>query len=409
MRAVKFGGSSVADAPRLRAAGAILARLRARGPVTAVVSAMAGVTDGLLRVAAGATRGDAGWPDELDALGQRHRATYQALTREIPELFRRQWVEVEREAAALERVGPAWDAPARALAAARFSGWGERLAIGLLAAATEAEGAPAFALDDAPVLLSGRERPDVAPEPSALATRAWLLPRLAMPVMRGAIPILPGYIARDAEGRLTTLGRNGSDYSAAVIAAALGVTQLTIYSDVAGIYTADPRVLPVARLLPALAYDEAARIAALGARALHPRAVEPLVKSAIPLELRATSAPDAPGTDIGPAARLALQHAREAVWVVASGPSAIAGASDVVALRLPAWPAHSDDGCDCAALAALAVEPFALIPLTVARDKLLLTVAETHADEAVRALHAVLADCASRHASVTGARLVANA
>ncbi len=224
MRAVKFGGSSVADAPRLRAAGAILARLRARGPVTAIVSAMAGVTDGLLRVADGAMRGGADWPGDLRALGERHRAAYSALTGEVPGAFQRQWAEVEREAAALARAGQALDEPARALAAARFSGWGERLAVGLLAVATVTEGALAFALDDAPILLSGRERPGVAPEPSALATRAWLLPRLAMPVMRGAIPILPGYIARDAEGRLTTLGRNGSDHSASVIAAALGVT-----------------------------------------------------------------------------------------------------------------------------------------------------------------------------------------
>ncbi len=409
MRAVKFGGSSVADAPRLRAAGAILARLGARGPVTAIVSAMAGVTDGLLHMADGAAVGSADWPGELDALGQRHKAAYQALAGEVPDLFRRQWVEVEREAEALARVCSSLDEPARALAAARFSGWGERLAVGLLAAATELEGAAAFTLDDAPVQLRGRERYGVAPEPSALATRAWVLPRLAMPVMRGAIPILPGYIARDAEGRLTTLGRNGSDYSAAVIAAALGVTQLTIYSDVAGIYTADPRVLPDARLLSALTYDEAERIAVLGAKALHPRAVEPLVKNAIPLELRAASAPDAPGTDIGPAARLARHYAREAAWVVASRLAPPPGAVEVTALRLPAWPARDHDDCDCAVIAALAVERFTLIPLTVARDELRLTVAEARANEAIRALHAILASCASHHAGETGARLVANA
>lgn len=408
MRAVKFGGSSVADAPRLRTAGAILAQLRAGGPVTAVVSAMAGVTDGLLRVADGAMRGGADWLDDLSALGERHRSTYLALTGEVAADFQRQWAEVEREAAALARVGVALDEPAHTLAAARFSGWGERLAVGLLAAATVAEGAPAFALDDAPILLSGRERPGVTPEPSALATRAWLLPRLAMPVMRGAIPILPGYIARDAEGRLTTLGRNGSDYSAAVIAAALGVTRLTIYSDVAGVYTADPRVLPGARLLPALAYDEAARIATLGAKALHPRAVEPLASGAIPLELRATHAPDASGTDIGPAARLSRQRAREAAWVVASRPAATPGAADVTALRLPAWPLYDDD-CDCAVTAGGVIERIALLPLTVARDELRLTVAESRASEAVRALHALLAVCAHRHKGEMGVRLVAGA
>ncbi|HEU0027119.1 MAG TPA: hypothetical protein VFQ25_08390 [Ktedonobacterales bacterium] len=414
MRAVKFGGSSVADAPRLRAAGAILARSRAGGPVTAVVSAMAGVTDGLLRVADGATRGAEDWPAVLRALGERHSATYQALIGAVPALFERQWAEAEREAEALARIGPSLDAPARALASARFSGWGERLAVGLLAAATEAEGAPSFALDDAPVLLSGRERPGVAPEPSALATRAWLLPRLAMPVMRGAVPIVPGYIARDAEGRLTTLGRNGSDHSAAVIAAALGVSHLTIYSDVAGVYTADPRTLPDARLLPALAYDEAARIASLGARALHPRAVEPLAGGAIPLELRAAHAPDALGTDIGPGARLSRQYTRAAMWVVVSRPAAVPREVDVTALRLPAWPL-CEDTCDCAATVVLDIEHiehierFALIPLAVARDEIRLRVAEPQAREAIRALHNLLAGCASRHAEEVDARLVAGA
>ncbi len=409
MRAVKFGGSSVADAPRLRAAGAILARLRAREPVTAVVSAMAGVTDGLLHVAHCAAHGGAeAWTGELRALGARHRAAYQALAGGVPDTFQRQWAEVEREAVTLARAGPALDASSRALAAARFSGWGERLAVGLLAAATVAEGAAAFPLDDASILLSGRERPGVEAEPSALATRAWLPPRLAMPVMRGAIPILPGYIARDAEGRLTTLGRNASDHSAAVIAAALGVTQLTIYSDVSGIYTADPRVLPDARLLPALTYDEAARIAALGARALHPRALEPLVSGAIPLELRAACAPDAPGTDIGPAARLTRQRAREAAWAVVSRPTSRPGAVGLTALRLPAWPL-CDDGCDCGALAAAVVERFALAPLTVARDELRLTVLESRTGEAIRALHAILAGCASRHAGEMSARLAVGA
>jgi aspartate kinase len=409
MRAVKFGGSSVADAPRLRTAGAILARLRASEPVTAVVSAMAGVTDGLLRVADGATSGAApGWSTELRAIGERHRIAYHALTGAVPAVFERQWAQTEREAMALARIGPSLDAPARASAAARFSGWGERLAVGLLAVATELEGARAFALDDAPVLLSGRERAGVAPEPSALATRAWLLPRLAMPVMRGAIPILPGYIAYDAEGRLMTLGRNGSDHSAAVVAAALGGSQLTIYSDVAGVYDADPRVAPGARLLPALAYDEAARIASLGARALHPRAVEPLAQSAIPLELRAAHAPDAPGTDIGLAARLSRLHTREATWVVVSRSAGAPHVVDVTALRLPAWP-RREEGCDCVARAVLAIERFALIPLTVAWDELRLTVAESRAAEAMRALHVLLAGCASSHAGEMGARLIAGA
>jgi aspartate kinase len=397
MRAVKFGGGSVADATKLRAAGAWLARLRARAePVTAIVSAMAGVTDGLLAVAESASRGDSGWKDELHALGARHRETYRALSGDLPHAFTEQWADVEREALDLARRATLWGERARELAVARFSGWGEPLAVGLLAEAVSAAGAAAFPLTDAPILLRSREQAGVTPEPSALASRAWLLPRLGMPVMRGAIPILPGYIARDADGRLTTLGRNSSDLTAAVIAAALGATSLTIYSDVFGIFTADPHVASDARLLPALTYDEAARIARLGAKALHPRAVEPLEVTAIPLELRAASAPDAPGTDIGSAGRIMRQRSRPMAWVVTGRPATTADMVDVTAIRLPAWPNDADD-CDCAAGVAIECEHAGLVPSTVARDEIAVTVARAQANETVRALHTALVACADRH------------
>jgi aspartate kinase len=410
MRAVKFGGSSVADAARLRAAGALLAGLRARGPVTAVVSAMAGVTDGLLGVAHGALEGAAGWREELGALGARHRATYVDLAGAVLPAFEAQWAGVEGDVAALSHLRAALDAPARGLAAARLSGWGERLAVQLLAAATTAAGATPYPVEDAPIQLLGPERAGVVPEPLALATRAWLLPRLAMPVTHGEIPILPGYIARDAEGRTTTLGRNSSDYSAAIIAAALGATRLTIYSDVAGVYTADPRVVADARLLLALTYDEAARVAWLGAKALHPRAVEPLAPFAIPLELRASAAPRALGTNIGPRDRLSRQCGRDAAWVVATRPAATAGAVEVSALRLPAWP---DDAADHAqaTIAARVMRRLATgsVPQVIAPGEARVTVAAERAGEVARALHAALAVGAPAGVESAQERLAAGA
>ncbi|HEX9035763.1 MAG TPA: hypothetical protein VF808_02120 [Ktedonobacterales bacterium] len=391
MRAVKFGGSSVADADKLRAAGALLAELRARGPVTAVVSAMAGVTDGLLGVARGALGGEQGWRDSLRAIGYRHRSAYRGLAGVVPRAFYDQWAAIERDAEALVHVRSTLGATQTDLAAARFSGWGERLAVRLLAAATEAEGGAGFPVEEAPIQLVTSERSGVDPEPSALATRAWLLPRLAMPVMRGEVPILPGYIARDAEGRLTTLGRNGSDHSAAIIAQALGVTRLTIYSDVAGVYTADPNVVEGARLLATLAYDEAARIARLGAKALHPRAVEPLAPGAIPLELRAAAGPFAPGTDIGSAERLARQRARAATWVVAARPVGDSRCSEVTALRLPPWPADAVDGAQATrAVAALERALPGCAAHVIARDEARLTVPNAHARVTAQAWHAAL-------------------
>jgi aspartate kinase len=395
MRAVKFGGSSVADAAKLRAAGALLARLHRRGPVTAIVSAMAGVTDGLMRIAESATRAETDWSAALYALETRHGEAYRDLIGSIPAAFSAQWAEVTREAGELasqSRNGALLDESEQALAVARFSGWGERLATPLLAVAVSAAGAAPFAVTDAPILLTARERADVTPEPSVLASRGWLLPRLALPIKRGAIPILPGYIARDAAGRMTTMGRNSSDLTAAVIAAALGALSLTIYSDVCGIYTADPRVIQDARLIPALTYDEATRVADLGAKALHPRAVAPLAAATIPLELRASFAPDAPGTDIGKAGFITRLRTREAAWAVAARPAvADSDAFDMTALRLPAWP-NDHAECDCAERVARE-----LPPSTVARDELRVRVPSARVNEIARALHSALADCATCH------------
>ncbi len=98
--------------------------------------------------------------------------------------------------------------------------------------------------------------------------------------------MLPGYLALRKTAQYTTLGRNGSDHSAAVIAAALDASAVYMYSDVAGVYQADPRIIAGARLLAALTYDEAATIAASGARVLHPATLPPLAQRGIPLYLR---------------------------------------------------------------------------------------------------------------------------
>src|SRR6185437_5604770 len=164
-------------------------------------------------------------------------------------------------------------------------------------------------------------------------------------------------------GALTTLGRNGSDHSAAVIAAALGAERLTIYSDVPGMLTADPRIAPDAILLPALTYDKAQRMATLGARALHPRTIEPIARWGIPLELRASETPHAPGTDILPGAAIPHGRARDAAWIVAARLLAgdPRGLAEVTAAWLPAWPLASASeptphDCADAALACLPLQ-----------------------------------------------------
>lgn len=297
MRVLKFGGSSVADAGRLRAVANIVAAHQAQTRVVVVVSAMAGVTDMLLHTARQIQMGDADWHGTLATVAERHQAAYRHLAESVPDGFTRQWDMLLADAASLPQRDPATDVAA--LDAARFSGWGERLSAPLLALALSVAGIVAEGFTAEPVLLANRD-PFALAEPSILATRAMLVPRLMPLLFRHGVPVLPGYIARDAVGRATTLGRNGSDYSAAIIAAALGAEALYIYSDVPGIYTADPHRYPDATRLPTLTYADVRAIAATGAKVVHPRTVEPLARWGIPLHLRSSFAPDAPGTDVLP-------------------------------------------------------------------------------------------------------------
>lgn len=510
MLVLKFGGSSMADAERILASARIVQATQTQTPVTVVVSAMAGVTDALLRVAAlaladGATGGAhtadapavapvtrdgatgdgiasddattgaganddaiAGWRGELARLEARHWQTYLAIGGWAPDVFALRWRALVADAEALR--GGVQDATTLAgqAAMARFSGWGERLAVDLMAHALTVLGALAQAFADEPVILTGPrhgdhhttearsaqpttranalldklavaspDEDDGVAQPSILATRAALAPRLAMLVTRGGVPVLPGYIARDSAERVTTLGRNGSDYSAAVIAAALGAAALYLYSDVPGLYTADPRVVPDAALLPTLTYAEAGEIAALGARALHPRTVEPTARWGIPLALRSSLTPDAPGTNILPSAaafgaigaftRHEPLHgdegqARPERWVVAArswdgrrlgGATSDALATDqgggdlveVSATRLPPWPPttadDADEGCMACVLAALqAVDADADIqPSQVwsSPRQLRLVVDAAASPHAQRLLHATLAHAAAGH------------
>jgi aspartate kinase len=393
MRVVKFGGSSVADAAHLRHVAHLVADLRAQGPVAVVVSAMAGVTDALICVGQSAIGGDSRLPELLEVVALRHYEAWAALTQEVPTDFERQWAALSHDAQTLAQRGAGLSASAHERLVADFSGWGERLVVGLLAATLRAVGLTAEAFDLAPVILRGVAGAEGEPEPSALATRAWLLPRLAMLVMRGGVPVLPGYIAHDTMGALTTLGRNGSDLSAAVVAAALGAERLTIYSDVPGILTADPRVASDATLLPVLTYAEAQRMARLGARALHPATIDPVARWGIPLELRAAATPLAPGTDVIPDAAL-WRYTRAGAWIVAARPCADTPGRalvEITAAWLPVWPLDGAPApCNEAVAALTSLRNLGVERFAATVDGVRLVVASERADAVTRALHTAL-------------------
>ena len=135
-----------------------------------------------------------------------------------------------------------------------------------------------------------------AARPLLSLTNQRLAQRVKPLVERGVIPVITGYIAATERGVTTTLGRGGSDYTAAIIGAGLEAEEVWIWSDVDGILTADPNLVPQARTLAELSYAEAAGLAYYGADVLHPKTIRPLIESGVPLRILNSFNPDHPGT-----------------------------------------------------------------------------------------------------------------
>jgi aspartokinase/homoserine dehydrogenase 1 len=286
----KFGGSSVANAERMaRVADILLARPERQ---VVVVSAMQGVTDALIALVRQAALRDPAWPAAFEALGERHRAAARALLG-------------DRAAPLLGR----FDAELRSLhdllhaqALVGFvsddlldlvQGLGEVWSSLLLDATLRARGAPSTWIDAREVLVV---------EPGELgalvdwpASRARLAAALPADFERA---VVTGFIARDGSGRVTTLGRNGSDYSGAIFAALCDATEVHIWTDVDGVLSADPRLVPEAVLVERLSYAEACELSYFGAKVIHPQTMAPAIARGIPIVIRNTFRPEHPGTRI---------------------------------------------------------------------------------------------------------------
>src|SRR6266542_2763737 len=304
LRVLKFGGTSVEDAGAFqRVAGIVRAHGGPRCVV--VVSAMSGVTDALLTcVSDGNLTG-------LEPHLERHRQVGRLVSGAAGEGLIAE-LEQARPAIAglLERA--VREHGARAGLRDEVVSYGERLSSSLLAAVLAAAGLPARHVDARRCIVTddthGRAAPDRSE--SERCTRAELVPLLE----RGAIPVLGGYIAASRSGATTTLGRGGSDYTAALVGAALGADEIQIWTDVSGVLTADPRVVRGARTIPSLSYAEAAELAYFGAKVLHPKTTQPAMDRGIPLRICNSRAPDDPGTvvtgaaDVWPGTVKAIAH-----------------------------------------------------------------------------------------------------
>ena len=296
---MKFGGTSVGDASAIRRVSDIIAKAHARGDrVVAVCSAMHGVTDLLLRGAREAAEGDGESFREIAIeLRRRHGEAVNLLV-DDPARARNLCDRVEPLVAEFESLCHAVHVLGEASARARdaIASLGERMSVLLLAAGLEAHGIAAEPVDAPTCVVTDDRHGEAAPDMEA--TRARCVAVLRPLLERGTTPVVTGFIGATPRGAVTTLGRGGSDFSAAILGAALDAQAVIIWTDVPGVMTADPRVVPSARTIAALSFREVSELAYYGAKVLHPKTIRPVIELGIELWIRNTFDPANPGTRI---------------------------------------------------------------------------------------------------------------
>jgi aspartate kinase len=291
---MKFGGTSVGTSERILGLIEIVRERLPLRPVV-VVSALSGVTDQLIKGARLALERDLGAEAVVQDLKGRHRAVVGDLVSAGPArlaLFAHINAVLSELQAFYVGVHNLGELTPRTLDA--ISGMGERMSFEIVAAAMNERGVPARAVDARKVIVTDDEFSRASPrmEETTVRVREELLP-----LCQGRfVPILPGYIASNREGVTTTLGRGGSDYSASIIGAALPVEAIQIWTDVDGMMTVDPRLVPDARVISEVSFAEAAELAYFGAKVLHPATIKPAVERGIPVGILNSFNPSAPGT-----------------------------------------------------------------------------------------------------------------
>jgi aspartate kinase len=286
---MKFGGSSVADADCMKQVAALVREALPAAPLV-VLSAMGKTTNALFAASQAAEAGDL--PAALEAvraLIQAHRGSAERLfDTGVPEgldrFFTEAFGQLElflRGVALLRELSPRTQ---DAIAA-----HGELLSTRIFAAFLQGQGIETVWVDARTVLRTDATFGEGQPQTGRIQALAaqHLAPRLGA----GRVAVTQGYIGATEDGLTTTLGRGGSDYSAALFGAALGASEVQIWTDVEGVLTCDPRVVPQALPIPELAFEEAAELAAFGAKVLHPATIQPAVEADIPVTVRHTQRP----------------------------------------------------------------------------------------------------------------------
>ncbi len=291
---MKFGGTSVSTADNWQTiAGLVRARLDAGMKPVVVHSALRGVSNALEEVLASAVAGNP--TDQLEAIRKQHYDLAEALELDGTELLEDRLHELEQLVAGVRLVKEV-----SVRVRVRVMALGELMSTQLGAAFLQRQGLPVSWLD-ARDLLTSRSRPGRNPVTSYLSATCDYSHNPEMEAKlaeRDGVVLTQGFIARNKAGETVLLGRGGSDTSAAYFAGRLQARRLEIWTDVPGMFTADPRVVPSARLLTGLHFDEAQELASAGSSVLHPRCISPVRESGIPIFIRSTAAPEIAGTVI---------------------------------------------------------------------------------------------------------------
>ncbi|MBI3189237.1 MAG: aspartate kinase, partial [Ignavibacteriales bacterium] len=299
MKILKFGGSSVASPERIRGVARIVLEASKKDKLLVVVSAFQGITDKLLECARTAERGDVTYQTQFNLLADRHWETAKALhSKKIPKALAEKIQQLLHDLHdVLHGVYLLRHCPPRGFDLT--ASFGERLSALIISSSINRTHPSCFA-DARNFVVTDDQfmHAEVLFQQTNAAIQKYFK-QLWKEQSNKTIPLVTGFVGSTEDGRTTTIGRNGSDYTAAIVGAALNVSVIEIWTDVDGVLSADPREVKDAFVLPSISFEEALELSYFGAKVLHPATIAPAIAHGIPIHIKNTMNPSAPGTIIG--------------------------------------------------------------------------------------------------------------
>ena len=293
MQVLKFGGTSVANAENIKKVIAIVADTAKKEKSIVVVSALGGVTDLLLDASMLAATGDLAYLEKIELIEKRHNDCIQQLNvghnDDLLQFINAAFTEIRNLCNGLLMLNELTPRTKD-----RIGGYGELLSSRIIASAFNQQKVPAIWKDSRKLIQTNSSFGAAAVDFDATNQKI----KNEFETDNGSLFIMPGFIAADAQGVMTTLGRGGSDYTAAIMAAALDVSNLEIWTDVSGMMTADPRLSTNAKIIPQISYQEAMELSHFGAKVIYPPTIQPVMSKGIPVWIKNTFSPQDFGTVI---------------------------------------------------------------------------------------------------------------